>query len=59
MPRGSPSVGELELMWDCRLPAREPVAGGCADPRELVLDDLRNGYVTDAVARAVYGLSGN
>jgi N-methylhydantoinase B len=26
-------------------------------PRELVLDDLRNGYVTDEVARSVYGLA--
>jgi len=35
--------------------------GGYGDPRqrprELVLDDVRNGYVSDAVARAVYGLS--
>jgi N-methylhydantoinase B len=34
---------------------------GHGDPRrrarELVLDDLRNGYVTDAVARSVYGLA--
>jgi N-methylhydantoinase B len=26
-------------------------------PRALVLDDVRNGYVSEAVARAVYGLS--
>jgi N-methylhydantoinase B len=34
--------------------------GGYGDPRrrrrELVLDDLRNGFVTEEVARAVYGL---
>src|SRR5204863_176620 len=37
--------------------------GGYGDPRqrprELVLDDVRNGYVSDAVARAVYGLDGS
>jgi len=36
--------------------------GGYGDPRrrprELVLDDLRDGYVSDAVARTVYRLSG-
>ena len=34
--------------------------GGYGDPRqrprELVRDDVRNGYVTDEVARSVYGL---
>jgi N-methylhydantoinase B len=34
--------------------------GGYGDPRrrshELVLDDLRNGYVTEKIARTVYGL---
>jgi N-methylhydantoinase B len=34
--------------------------GGYGDPRhrprELVLDDLRNGYVTEEVARTIYGL---
>ena len=33
--------------------------GGYGDPkrrrRELVLDDLRNGYVTEETARTVYG----
>lgn len=36
--------------------------GGYGDPRrrrrELVLDDLRNGYVRDDVAQSVYGLDG-
>jgi N-methylhydantoinase B len=36
--------------------------GGYGDPRrrrrELVLDDLRNGYVTEQTARTVYGLDG-
>ena len=34
--------------------------GGYGDPRrrprEVVLDDLRNGFVADEIARAVYGL---
>ena len=34
--------------------------GGYGDPRrrrrELVLDDLRNGYVTEETARIVYGV---
>ena len=34
--------------------------GGYGDPRrrrrELVLDDLRNGYVTEETARTVYGV---
>jgi len=37
--------------------------GGHGDPRQrarkLVLDDVRNGYVSEAVARVVYGLSGD
>ena len=53
-------VTALDVNEDDVIRIHTASGGGYGDPRqrrrELVLDDLRNGYVTDELARTVYGL---
>jgi len=53
-------VGVLALVQPVEAVLDRGDGGGYGDPkrrlRERVLDDLRNGYVTEETARAVYGL---
>lgn len=56
----APSVGQIELRRGMWLSGTETAGGGYGDPLTrdpaLVLDDVREGYVSESLARACYGV---